>query len=307
MPRRSTGGRSASADRHVGGSRHPRAAPRAVVPVELEQALHAVAVSGVGLQQLGEAVVVDRGAGEGPADVLGHVVVTEAHLVGQTQRPLGHLGPGPAPDAGQGGQPGARRLDRKVGALLEAAGVSDGSHDGAPAAGVDAGGEPLPRGDGRPAARVGRHGEAEVLPRARCRLTEAAHQSPVAREGLLAGDLLLGYPGHQCLHDTSPDRGTRQPGEAPPGLRHQRVVGDEGRRVVTLAEQVGHALERPRRPPAPCGRRDLTGARRHGQAQRHRTVGRAPGEPPPTVVPPARGVAATAAEYTRFYISCPLE
>ena len=83
----------------MGRQRHPVPPPRPVVTTELEEPLHAVAVPGVRLEQLGEALVVDRGAGQGPADVLGDVVVAEAHLVGQAERPLGHLGPGPPPDA----------------------------------------------------------------------------------------------------------------------------------------------------------------------------------------------------------------
>src|SRR4051794_26961537 len=89
---------SAAADREVGRCRHPGTATRAAVAAELEEALDAVAVAGVRGQQLGQAVVVDRCAGEGPADVLGDVVVPEAHLVGQAEGALRDLGPGPATD-----------------------------------------------------------------------------------------------------------------------------------------------------------------------------------------------------------------
>ncbi len=157
--------------------------------------------------------------------------------------------------------------------------MADGAHHGARPARVDAGGQPLPRRDGRPAARVGRHDEPEVLPRPRRRLAEAAHQAAVAREGLLAGDLLLDDRGHQGLHDQPgaghPPAGERGATPAPPA-----GGGRRSRRVVTLAEQVGHPLEHPRRTAPPGGCRDLTRARRRGQAQRDRAVGGAPAEPP---------------------------
>ena len=81
---------------------HPGPAPRPHRPVELEQALHAVAVAGIGLEQLGAGVVVERLAGQRPGDVLRDVVVAEAHGVGVAERALGHLGRGPDPHARAG-------------------------------------------------------------------------------------------------------------------------------------------------------------------------------------------------------------
>ena len=69
---------------------------------QLQETLDAVAVAGIGLQQLREPIVIDRRTGEGPADVLGHLVVAKAHGVGITERPVGDFVAGPTPHPGQG-------------------------------------------------------------------------------------------------------------------------------------------------------------------------------------------------------------
>src|SRR6476620_3968256 len=114
----------------MGPWRHPRPAPGTVMTGETEQVLHAVAVAPVGLEQLGEPVVVDRGPGQRPADVLGHVVVAERDGVRVAERALGDLRRGPDPDAGKGTQSTVRLGDRHGRTLLEAAGIARGSHDG---------------------------------------------------------------------------------------------------------------------------------------------------------------------------------
>ena len=67
---------------------HSRAPTGAEGARELEEPLDAVAVPGIRLEQRGEPVVVDRGAGQGPPDVLRYMVVAEAHLVGQAEGTL---------------------------------------------------------------------------------------------------------------------------------------------------------------------------------------------------------------------------
>jgi hypothetical protein len=71
---------------------------------ELDEALDAVAVGPVRLEELRETVVVDLLAGEGPADVLGDVVVPEAHRVGVAVGAEPDLGARPDADARQGAQ-----------------------------------------------------------------------------------------------------------------------------------------------------------------------------------------------------------
>ena len=69
--------------REVGARSHPRAAPRAVPPARpWTSALDPAAVGAPRLEELPQLVVVERRAGQGPADVLGDVVVAELHRVG---------------------------------------------------------------------------------------------------------------------------------------------------------------------------------------------------------------------------------
>lgn len=55
----------------------------------------------IGLKQFGKTVVIDWGAGQCPADVLGHVIVTEGDRVGIPQGPMSHFGTRPYADAGE--------------------------------------------------------------------------------------------------------------------------------------------------------------------------------------------------------------
>src|SRR5690606_11796033 len=70
-----------SAHRQVCPWRHPRTATGTHDARQLEEPLDAVAVPAVGLQELGQSVVIDLPTGQRPPDVLGHVVVPEAHRV----------------------------------------------------------------------------------------------------------------------------------------------------------------------------------------------------------------------------------
>ena len=124
---------------------------------QLQQPLDAVAVAGVGLEQLGQPVVVDLAAGQRPADVLGHVVVAEADRVGVAQGALVHLRRGPHPHPGYGAQPARRVRVAERGHRLEAPGRGGGAHAGRGPGAVDAGGQPLPGRDPGPGGGVGRH------------------------------------------------------------------------------------------------------------------------------------------------------
>jgi len=89
---------------------------------EFQESLDAIAMAGIRLEQLGQRVVVDLHAGEGPADVLGDVIVAEAHGIRVPQRTMSHLRSGPSPDAGHGLESSPGELCREGGDAGEGVG-----------------------------------------------------------------------------------------------------------------------------------------------------------------------------------------
>ncbi len=87
---------------------HPGPPTWPAQPGLTDQHLHPQPVAAVGLQQHRELLVVDRLPGHRPADVLGDVVVPEAHRVGVAQGPRTHLRRGPFPFPGKRPQPPVR-------------------------------------------------------------------------------------------------------------------------------------------------------------------------------------------------------
>ena len=77
---------------------------------KLKQPLNPVAVSCIGLEQLGQPVDIHLGPGQSPADVPGHVVVAEADRVGVAHGAGPHLGARPDADAGQRPHPAIELL-----------------------------------------------------------------------------------------------------------------------------------------------------------------------------------------------------
>ncbi|HMT88767.1 MAG TPA: hypothetical protein PKC73_03925 [Dermatophilaceae bacterium] len=128
----------------MGAGRHPGATPGPGEAPEFQEALHPEPVPGIRLQQLFQAVVVDLGAGERPADVLGDVIVAEAHRVGVAEGPLRHLGGRPPPDPRHRLQPGPRVRTRYGSQPTQALGHPAYSLDGVCSREIDWGTEELP-------------------------------------------------------------------------------------------------------------------------------------------------------------------
>ncbi len=82
---------------------------------EFQESLDAIAMAGIRLEELRERVVVNLRPGERPADVLGDVVIAEAHRVRVAERAVSHLGGGPSSDAGHRLESSPRRVPRQGG------------------------------------------------------------------------------------------------------------------------------------------------------------------------------------------------
>src|SRR5207248_7678760 len=82
-----------------------------------------------------------------------------------------------------------------------------------------------------------------------------------------------------------------EPGQPPPQLGHDRVVGDEVLLVVTGSHQVGRGVEGPWRAGAP--RPSFDGATDRSQLDCRRPLRRASGPPDPVRPEPQRGVGPT--------------
>ncbi len=242
------------------------------------------------LEEHAQLLVVVRRAGDGPADVLGDVVVAEAHGVGVAEGARPNLRGGPLPQSGQGAQLGVGVGGRQP---FEGVGDRRGTDQRAGPGRVDVHPQPLP---GRDAAdRLGGRlqPQPELATRTGRALAVAVDQSAEAGERLLPRHLLLDDGRHQGLPDpVGSAEAQRRP--ASPRLGDDRVqVGPEVRDVVVGAEQRRHVVECPLGTGAPGLGADLAGV--GGDLQRHRAVRRTDAAPHVVPVQPERRVTRAAA------------
>ena len=155
----------AELSREVGAGGHPGTASRSARHPGRHHVLDPVAVRPVGLEQLGQPLVVERLAGQRVAHVGGDVVVPEAHRVGMAVRALADLGRRPDPDTGQRAEPAVGLVRRQVEGALERPGHLRRAHDRVRPLRVDVAAQPLPGRD---------HGD-------RRRAGQRAHPSPGTR------------------------------------------------------------------------------------------------------------------------------
>ncbi len=265
---------------------------------QFEKALDPIAVPGIGLEQLRESVVVHRRAGQRPADVLGHVVVPEAHRICVPQRPMRHLVRGPPPHTGHGLETTTGLEGRHTHDLFETTRAS-GDHDSGTGAGaIHPGSQPLPGRDESPGLRVRRDHEAQLSTDAWRGSSAAAHQSSVCRERLFAGHSLFDDGRDERLHDEPRCRNPPSR-EATSGLPDHVVVALEAGVVIVFTEEVREPVEDPFGALTPRLGLDLAQPRMVDEPQGRRPRRHAPGEHPraPSIGPRGR-IAAPASEDT---------
>src|SRR4051812_8856693 len=173
--------------RHMGARSHPRAVAGPPEPGHPDQGRDPTTVRSPGLEELLELGVVERRAGEGPADVLGHVVVAEAHRVRVAVRALPDLGAGPHADARDRPQPPVRLLVAERDRALEAdRDPGHGDHRARPRR-VDVHPQPLPGRDLPEGVGVRLDPDLQLAAGPGSALAVAVHETAEPGERLLAG------------------------------------------------------------------------------------------------------------------------
>ena len=107
----------------MGPRRHPRAVPGTAQPGQSDQGRNPASLRAPRLEELLELGVVERRAGQRPADVLRDVVVTEGDRVGVAVGALPDLGTGPDPDPRDAAQAPVGLLVAERNGALEALGL----------------------------------------------------------------------------------------------------------------------------------------------------------------------------------------
>ena len=222
--------RSAAGRGQVRARRHPGAVPRPAEARELDEALDAVAVRPVGLEQLGQAVVVDLLRRSAPS--------RRSWRCGSRRSSprRRRRAPGTAPRrwstprcraaTAAGGRPRRRAARRCARATARPArpGPRRGSGPGRRASAATP-----TTGSSGPSRRDGCTHSPRSAPGAGRPLAVAVDELPEAAERLLAGDLLLDDRGHQRLHHQA---GAARPASAAGGGARRRAPGGVGAKPV---------------------------------------------------------------------------
>jgi uncharacterized protein (TIGR03089 family) len=227
-------------------------------------------MSCIRFEQLGQAIVINLGAGQRPADVLGHVTVAEADRVWVPERCVPHLGRGPYPDPRYGAQPPLCLVTGQVHALFQPARSAHSPDDRRGPRAIDPGPQPLPGRDQSPSAGTGGNPQPSQATLPRCQLAVPADKGAIRTRSLLASDLLRDDRGDYGLQH-QPCAGHSPSAETPCRLRDLPMVGHKASHIIQVAKHARHRREGPLSTRTPCGGLDA-GRGDRTQAERRRAL-----------------------------------